>query len=62
MRAYFEKVLVPVPDKKDRAQIEALVARCLTSDSVESARLEKEINKHVAALYEGHGKLLESIE
>jgi type I restriction-modification system DNA methylase subunit len=58
MRAYFEKVLIPVPDKKDRTQIEVLVAQCLASDGLQASRFEKEINERVAALYEGHGKLL----
>jgi hypothetical protein len=53
MRAYFEKVLIPVPDKKQKSQIEELVAKCLASNRGESEGFEIEINNQVAALYAG---------
>lgn len=61
MRAYFEKILVPNPEKTDKAQIEHLVAKRLSlSDGKEADDLEREIDERVAVLYEGPATALKS--
>ena len=62
MRAYFEKALVPVPQKDDRGEIESLVRKCLDSQGACREEWERKINDRVATLYRGRRSRVNALE